>query len=470
MTQVFGITVERRTFLYLLGDLIIAVLALPLGHSLRLGVEPSNFSLLTVLTEHTLVALIFIATNLTALYVAEAYDPALDFRKRLTLIRIWIAVFVAMLLQMATFYLLQTWWGGRSSTLFTNLTFVTLLTGWRMLMSQLQPRLNPRQKTLILGINPAGALITQVIHSQQDQGQIYDLVGFFDAMSQEEEGAFIEVPILAAADGLEAVVAKHQIGTIIVAILGGMDSQLTTQLLACKANGVHIEDMRTVYKRLTGKIPIQYLTDTSLIFGPVFSGTRGPERGLQRISDVVIALIGLLLTFPLIAAAAVAIKREDGGAIFYTQERVGRNEEPFTIIKLRTMGANAEAKSGPVWSGGAGDVRVTRVGAFLRKTRIDELPQFYNVLRGDMAVVGPRPERQFFVDQLKEKIPFYALRFAVKPGLTGWAQVRYRYGASEEDAAEKLSFELYAIQELTPLLYVLILLKTVQTVLLRPGS
>lgn len=134
------------------------------------------------------------------------------------------------------------------------------------------------------------------------------------------------------------------------------------------------------------------------------------------------------------------------------------------------MGRDAEAKTGAVWSQGAGDPRVTRVGRFLRRTRIDELPQFWNVLRGDMSMVGPRPEREHFVRQLEEQIPFYALRFAVKPGVTGWAQVMYRYGATTEDAAEKLRYELFSIQEMSPLLYVLIVLKTLQTVLVRPGS
>ncbi|HND31604.1 MAG TPA: sugar transferase, partial [Myxococcota bacterium] len=166
----------------------------------------------------------------------------------------------------------------------------------------------------------------------------------------------------------------------------------------------------------------------------------------------------------------ILVKLESPGPAFYIQERLGKNEQPFGIIKLRTMRQDAEAGTGAVWSQGQGDPRVTRVGRFLRRSRIDELPQFYNVLRGDMSVIGPRPEREHFVRLLKEKIPFYGLRFSVKPGVTGWAQVRYRYGASEEDAVEKLSYELYAVQEMSPALYILILLKTIQTVMVRPGS
>jgi lipopolysaccharide/colanic/teichoic acid biosynthesis glycosyltransferase len=140
------------------------------------------------------------------------------------------------------------------------------------------------------------------------------------------------------------------------------------------------------------------------------------------------------------------------------------------MVKLRTMVPNAEARTGPVWSKGGDDPRVTRVGRFLRRSRIDEVPQLWNVLRGDMSIVGPRPEREPFVSQLASSIPFYALRFAVPPGVTGWAQVKYRYGASEEDAAEKLRYELYAIQSMNPVLYLLILIKTVQTVVMKAGS
>ena len=248
-----------------------------------------------------------------------------------------------------------------------------------------------------------------------------------------------------------------------------MSLDLTRQLLACKTRGVQIEDMPTVYKRLTGKVPVLHLSDDWLIFGPVFSGSSRFSAALQRLADIAIGVVGGALSVLIILPAAILIKLESPGPVFYTQERLGRNERTFRIVKLRTMRSDAEA-GGPQWSQGAGDPRVTRVGRWLRRSRIDELPQFYNVLRGDMALVGPRPEREHFVTQLKEKIPFYALRFSVKPGVTGWAQVRYRYGATDEDAVEKLCYELYAIQEMGPALYVLILLKTIQTVLLRPGS
>jgi len=254
--------------------------------------------------------------------------------------------------------------------------------------------------------------------------------------------------VLGGVKELPSIVAAQKIDHILVALRRNLPSSFTAPLLECKALGATVEEMPTFYKRLTGKVPIQFVTDTWLIYGPVFFHKSRLATTARRLADVSISLLMGLVALPLVALAAIAIRLESRGSIFYTQERAGRNEQPFQIIKLRTMRQDAEAKTGAVWSAGAGDPRVTRVGRFLRRSRIDELPQLWNVLRGDMSIVGPRPERDHFIRQLKQEIPFYSLRFSVKPGLTGWAQVNYRYGNTNEDSAEKLRFELYEIQEL----------------------
>ncbi|MFT4974543.1 MAG: exopolysaccharide biosynthesis polyprenyl glycosylphosphotransferase [Myxococcota bacterium] len=451
MTTLYGIHIERRARLFLLGDLVLLLVALFLGHALRFG--PGEHSLLSILQVHTGASLIFISTTLLFLYVAEAYDPRHNFGRRILLFRLWGALAIATVAQMVAFYLLPDWWWGRGVTLLSNLCFAALLTVWRVGISQLGPQVQPLVRTLILGENPAGQALAEAIRDHPDPDLAYEMLGFIDRHKP-----------------LAEAIAAHRADCVIVSELGMLDAGLAAQLLACKSAGLRVEDMPTVYKRLTGKVPIYYLSDSTLIFGPQFAGTRGIGLAAQRVADIVIALVGITLSLPVLLIAAVAIKSESPGPVLFTQERIGRNEVPFTIFKLRTMGADAEAKTGPVWSKGARDVRVTRVGRFLRRSRIDELPQFFNVLRGDMAVIGPRPERGFFVDRLKEKIPYFGLRAAVKPGVTGWAQVKYRYGATDEDAAEKLCYDLYAIQELSLPLYILILIKTVQTVLFKPGS
>jgi exopolysaccharide biosynthesis polyprenyl glycosylphosphotransferase len=185
--------------------------------------------------------------------------------------------------------------------------------------------------------------------------------------------------------------------------------------------------------------------------------------------DVLLAVLGLVLTLPLFPLIALLIKRDSPGPVFYRQERLGKGGRIFRLIKFRSMRCDAESTTGPVWAG-EHDPRVTRVGRVLRRARLDEVPQLINVLRGEMSVVGPRPERPAFVSQLQEKVPFYIHRLAMKPGVTGWAQVKYRYGSSVEDALEKLQYDLYYIKNLSVFLDLLILLQTVQIVLLGRGS
>lgn len=447
---ILGIHTDRRALLYLLGDLLLLLVALYIGHAIRFS-EP--YPLLSILAERTGASAIFASTTILFLYVAEAYDSRHDFRRQHLVFRLLGAITVAAGAQMIAFYLLPSWWWGRGLTLLSNLSFAVLLVGWRALASQVRPRVAPRLRTLILGDSDAGRALDAVIRANPDPDRTYELLGFADG-----------------SEDLAALIQAERADCVIVAELGELGPGLSAKLLALKTAGLRIEDMPTVYKRLTGKVPVYHMTDSALIFGPQFAGTRGLGLAAQRVADILISLAGLALSAPIIAIAAIAIKYESPGPVFFTQERLGRNEQPFTIIKLRTMTDKAEEKTGPVWSQGTGDMRVTRVGRFLRRTRIDELPQFFNVLRGDMAIVGPRPERAYFVERLKQKIPYFSLRAAVKPGVTGWAQVKYRYGASDEDAAEKLCYDLYAIQELNPALYALILIKTVQTVLFKPGS
>lgn len=465
--RLFGIPLERRPLLYLVGDLLLALLALALGHALRFGI--GHVPLGRILQESTGASALFVGSTLLSLYLAEAYDARVDFRRQIAVFRLWVAVLVALVMQMILFYLLPNWWQGRGVALLTNASFAALVTAWRLVLSQIRPQLYEHRPTLLLGAGDSGQALAQILQASPSVDAAYQPVGFLDDHALPALDAARGLPILGPLSSLETTVQDRAVRCILVAQTE-LSPDLVRRLLALKTRGIHVEDMPSVYKRLTGKVPVYHLSAVALLFGPRFAGVRGVGKAAQRLVDVVLSVIGLVLAAPLLAVAAIAIKYDSPGPVIFAQERVGLNERPFTIFKLRTMAPDAEAQSGPVWSQGSSDMRVTRVGRFLRRSRLDELPQLFNVLRGDMAFVGPRPERAFFVARLKETIPFYGLRFAVKPGLTGWAQVRYRYGASEEDAAEKLAYELYAIQELSVPLYALILLKTVQTVLLRPGS
>lgn len=263
-------------------------------------------------------------------------------------------------------------------------------------------------------------------------------------------------------------IRQYRIARVVVAVEDRRGKFPIDELLRCKFSGVKIDDGPSFYERMTGKVHVDALKPSWLIFSEGFRRHRFTavmKRGL----DVGSALIGLLVIAPLIPLIAAAIKWDSPGPVLYRQERVGAGEKRFVLIKFRSMRANAEKTTGPVWAQN-GDERVTRVGAWLRTFRLDEVPQLVNVLRGEMSIVGPRPERPCFVETLQAQIPYYGLRHTVKPGLTGWAQVRYQYGASVQDTIEKLQYDLYYIKNMSLLLDATILIETVKIILLRRGA
>ncbi|HET9024903.1 MAG TPA: TIGR03013 family XrtA/PEP-CTERM system glycosyltransferase, partial [Burkholderiaceae bacterium] len=240
------------------------------------------------------------------------------------------------------------------------------------------------------------------------------------------------------------------------------------QLLECRISGISVIDLAGFYERERGQVPVQSLKSSWLVYGKGFA--QDPVRtAVKRVFDVAGALGLLALAAPVMLLAAAAIALESGRPILYRQERVGRGGRPIMCVKFRSMRADAESDGVPRWAS-KGDPRVTRVGRLLRKTRIDELPQLLNVLRGEMSLVGPRPERPSFVKQLGASIPYYDVRHSVKPGVTGWAQVRYTYGASVEDATRKLQYDLYYVKNHSLFLDVLILVETVRVVLFGEGA
>jgi sugar transferase (PEP-CTERM system associated) len=239
------------------------------------------------------------------------------------------------------------------------------------------------------------------------------------------------------------------------------------ELLHAKLSGVRVEDATATYERLTGKVLVDSLRPSWLIFSDGFRVSRW-TRFVKRGFDLLLASVGLVLAAPLMLLTALAIRLETGPPVLYRQERVGEGGQAFTLLKFRSMRTDAEQGT-PIWARDNDD-RITAVGRVIRATRLDELPQLWNVLAGEMSFVGPRPERPFFVEQLTAQIPFYSQRHAVKPGITGWAQVKYRYGASVEDSMEKLRYDLYYIKNLSTGFDMTILVDTVKVMLFRKGA
>lgn len=321
------------------------------------------------------------------------------------------------------------------------------------------------RRILVFGTGARALGVKRALNKSDPSAEI---LGFFPSPNDEE----IAVPgnmVLSRNRSLTDTAISMKADEIVVALTerrGG--SMPLRELLDCKLQGIRVLDLASHFEQTLGQIRLESLYAGWLIFGDGFR--QGTLRTLvKRIFDIVCASILILLALPVMAVAAFAIVVENGFPILYRQERVGLNGRLFNVIKFRSMRRDAEKDGKPIWAA-AEDDRVTKVGKIIRKLRIDELPQLFSVLKGDMSLVGPRPERPFFVDQLTKEIPFYAVRHSVKPGVTGWAQVRYHYGATVEDSAEKLQYDLYYVKNHSLFLDILVLFDTVGVVLTGKGA
>jgi len=322
-----------------------------------------------------------------------------------------------------------------------------------------------RQRVLVFGTGTRAKLVGRTLQKSDPH---VDLVGYYASPNE----AIAEVSawgILSPNTSLTDIVMEQQVDEIVVALAerrGG--SMPLRELLDCKLQGVRVVDMATHFEKTLGQIRLDSVSAGWLIFGDGFS--QGWVRTVvKRLFDILFASILIILASPVMLLAALFILIESGGPILYLQERVGLNGRLFNVIKFRSMRTDAEKDGQPRWAT-ANDSRVTRVGNIIRLLRIDELPQVFNVFSGDMSLVGPRPERQFFVDQLTAEIPYYAVRHSIKPGVTGWAQVRYKYGATIEDSQEKLQYDLYYVKNHSLFLDFVILFETVGVVLTGKGA
>lgn len=342
-----------------------------------------------------------------------------------------------------------------------GLTIVTVyLVSWRAVYTWLIGKRYLSERVYVLGTGPRASRLVEMLRTRSDLGM--EVVGWAGAMGN---GSLTRETL---AESLEGVRRSGTVDRIIVALSDRRNLMPVRELLDLRMGGVRVDDATGLQERLGGRIEVDELKPSGLIFSDGFRLKTG-VLATERILSVLVSLCSLLLTLPLIPCIALAVKVSSPGPVFYRQKRVGRNGEIFDCYKFRTMRADAEADSGPTWAGD-NDPRITRVGHYLRKMRLDEIPQLWNVLRGDMAFVGPRPERPEFVAWLSREIPFYNLRHLVLPGITGWAQVNYPYGASLEESKEKLCYDLYYVKNMSVGFDLLIMFHTVKIAFLGRGS
>jgi sugar transferase (PEP-CTERM system associated) len=322
-----------------------------------------------------------------------------------------------------------------------------------------------RNRVLILGTGPLAKELGQVLVSER--AHLYKVIGFLGRDPERVGERLVNPAIIGTLDQLFETVERHGVGTIAVCLEDRRGGLPVETLLDFKAMGLKIVEGHRMYEEECGRLSIDELKPSALIFSTGFR-RRGVMVGFKRLFDIVASATGLVLLAPFLAVVALLIKLVSPGPVFYRQTRTGLGGTPFLLWKFRSMRQGAE-EDGARWAAPE-DPRITRVGCWLRKWRIDELPQFLNVLRGEMSLVGPRPERPAFVQDLRRVIPYYDLRHTVRPGITGWAQVRFRYGASVNDSHVKLQYDLYYVKNLSLVLDFRILLETVRVVLMGDGA
>ncbi len=342
------------------------------------------------------------------------------------------------------------------------LTFAVFV--WRVLFTRLMLASPLVENVLIVGTGTAPRAVAHELAARHAWS--HHVAGYVGEAAGTDNDPD-QIPFLGGVRDILPIVEREHIDRIVVGLPDGRLRLPVRQLVNAKLSGVAVEDASAAYERLTGQLLLEDLKLSQMVFAERFNVSRR-RRVVKRAWDLTFSSVGIILAAPLFVLTSLAVCAASGRPVFYRQERVGQNGRVFTLLKFRSMRLDAET-DGPVWAS-VGDTRVTAVGRFIRLTRLDELPQLWNVLTGDMSFVGPRPERPVFVDSLARENPFYQLRHAVKPGITGWAQVRYRYADSIESALEKLRYDLYYVKHLSAVFDLTIVVDTVKTILFRMGS
>ncbi len=454
--------VPARTLLLVGVDGVAIMLALLAASAVRTAIPfPEMILQLGLWTK---IALITIVCGLS-LYFNDLYDFQVVRRRDNLFVHTMQALGAACFLLALLFYISPASSLGRGTALFAAPLILALLLSWRLSANATNLLSRGNERVLVMGTGESGILLVRHILAHPE----YNLrvVGFLDENGQDIGRSLVNPKIIGGFANVEQIVAQERIDRIILSLKERRGSTPIKQLLNVKFSGVRIEDVHSCFERLHGRILLERLSPSWLILSDGFKKSR-LLLAAKRSIDIVVSLTILVIVSPLIPLIALAIYLESGCPIFFRQTRAGHKGREFELLKFRSMVQDAE-KDGPRWAEQS-DSRITRIGRILRKTRLDEIPQLFNVLRGEMSLVGPRPERPYFCDQLEKEIPFYKLRHSIRPGLTGWAQVRFRYASSLDDAKGKLEFDLFYLKNMSLLVDCAILFETAKVVILGRGA
>jgi sugar transferase (PEP-CTERM system associated) len=456
MWRIFGHYISKILFLTILGDLVVLLGSVATVRGGAGGMaESAIYPKITLL----------VVVTMMLFYLADLYDCEVRYGRGELCLRAGLASLISAGLIAAIGY-------GFPWLTFSQIEFLSIvslstlgLNAFRIIIDCLSSNEHLQKRVLVLGAGVASVILS---YGGPNGSLPFKILGFLD----DDPLAYDQMPpgcnLLGKAKELLSIVERLRPDLLVVGLTNMRGNFPVEDLLECRFRGVRVEEWTTFYEKLTGKIFVSTLRPSWLIFSDGTVTTRLTGT-VKRVLDITFSIAGLILSAPFMVFAVACIKLDSKGPILFRQERVGTHGKVFTLYKFRSMQVDAESITGPVWARER-DPRVTRVGWILRKIRLDETPQMFNVLLGKMSFIGPRPERPIFVSQLKEQIPFYALRSSVKPGITGWAQVKYPYGSTVSDALEKLQYDLYYVKNFSVFLDLIILFNTIRVILFGRGA
>lgn len=462
MLKIGGQKVPTKTLVLLTSESLLIILGLALATAMRFASSRWEYAGGNPVVRFLIVVLMCEF----ALYYNDLYDVEVMKSRARLLIGLLQALGVACIGLAMIYYIAPGVSLGRGIAAFAIPTIMTLIFGWRMLLaSKGFFFLRSPERVLIVGTGSTGIALTREICSRPDLN--LKVLGFLDEKGENIGMSLVNPGIIGGLSELETMVREKNIDRVVLSLKEQRGRMPYRELLRLKFAGVTVEDAHTVFETISGRIALEKLSPSWLIFNDGFRKNRF-LMAAKRAMDIVAALVAITLTLPIMVLVAAAILIESGAPVLFRQKRVGLNGEQFEILKFRSMRQDAE-KGGPSWAADS-DNRITRVGAFIRKYRLDELPQFFNILHGTMSLVGPRPEQPYFCEMLESSLDFFSQRHTVRPGITGWAQIKYQYGSTVEDAKRKLELDLFYIKHLSISLDLVIVLETAKVIFLGKGA
>jgi sugar transferase (PEP-CTERM system associated) len=400
-----------------------------------------------------------------SLYYSEVYEVRVVSNRGLQLVRALAAMGISLVVLSILYYFVPAIRLERGIAVIGAFLAVVAIVFWRLLLEKTRVFARPLERLLVLGTGCHGIkLAEEILRRPQLQ---YKVVGFLDESNYSPGKPLATPGIIGGVSEVEELVAREDIDRLVIALAERRGVMPIRELANLRLQGLPIEDARSAYERLTGRVSLDELRPSSLFMSDGFHKSH-MMVAIKRLTDIVVSALLIALTLPLMALVAIAIWLEDGSPVLFKQDRVGLGGHIFKILKFRSMRVTADNEK-PSWTAD-GDPRITRIGAIIRKFRLDELPQLINILRGEMSLVGPRPEVPYFCEMLDREIPFFNQRHSVRPGLTGWAQIRYIYGASLEQAKTKFEYDLFYIKHLSVLFDLTIIIETAKVVLIGKGA